>query len=295
MFLIEQFPLILQHIHTAAALIGIIGNVLTFMVFRRKRLRNSSYSIYFRAMAVLDSIVFLHMLRYWLASILQFDLNLVSVFLCKTNEYQLYVSGLSSLWIITVILVDRFVNIIYHNYSMLFKHKWFQLTLVGLVLIYACLIHSSIPISYRLEETRLNESRRCVLPFALFKLNASIALANIALNSLINTILYVKLIVFVKHSRSRITSRTNVMLAKDLKFAISTVVMTVLNFMCKMPFGLGIVISIKLNLTPEQLMNVVYVVFTIAVFCDASRFFVNLGFNSIFKEEFIKMCRRTKS
>jgi hypothetical protein len=57
--------LILQSIQASIGVIGIVCNMLTFMIFLRRPLRTHSYAIYFWIMSWADSFELLHMLRHW--------------------------------------------------------------------------------------------------------------------------------------------------------------------------------------------------------------------------------------
>lgn len=272
------------------AAFGIVGNILTYCVFGRKRLKNSSYSFYFRIIAILDSITLLSACRYWARFFLNLNLDLISPLLCKLNDYQPFVTGLSSTWLLTVILVDRIATIIYHNRCQIFKRRWFQTALTVIVITSGLIMHSTMPLNYELNHVSVGNSsqiiKKCFLPYRYLQMNTLIAFANTFSNSIINMILYIKLIVFIFRSRKKITTRTNQRLARDLKFSISSIALTVINFLSKLPFGISILLASRLNLNEEEFQAVFAVATTIVSVSHSVTFVVNYLLNSIFHEEF---------
>jgi hypothetical protein len=47
-------------------LLGVVGNILAFLVFSRKKFENSSFSVYFRFLAVSDTVAVLYSLNNFL-------------------------------------------------------------------------------------------------------------------------------------------------------------------------------------------------------------------------------------
>lgn len=146
----QKVNFIVQNIQTFSAILGIIGSILNICVFLRPRLRRASYSIYFIAMSCADIVMMAHTFRHWSRFILGFDMDAINQFFCSFNEYQPFVAGYTSLWLLTVIAFDRMINIVYHNRLIIFKKRWFQLALTATVLIYCLLVHIKLPLNFRL-------------------------------------------------------------------------------------------------------------------------------------------------
>lgn len=147
----EKVNYIVQNIQTLAAILGIIGSALNILVFwRSSRLRRVSYSTYFIAMSFADIIMMAHTFRHWSRIVLGFDLDLLGPFFCSFNEYQPIVAGYTSIWLLTVIALDRMVSIVYPNKHAVFKKRWFQFALISLVVVYCSLIHIKLPLNFRL-------------------------------------------------------------------------------------------------------------------------------------------------
>lgn len=287
----KKIVAIFLNTQTLLAIVGLIGNCLTFCVFNRKRLKNTSYSYYYRVISILDSLVLLSSFRHWARYFYSFSLEKWSIFFCKFNDYQPFVAGFSSQWLMTVILIDRIFTIVYANRWSIIKRKWFQTTLIVNVIICGLVIYSSMPLNYRFDVNSNQLGKKCYLTSGTMKLNTLIAFANTFLNSGINMLLNIKLILFIYETRKKVLTRTNKRLIKDLKFCISSIGLTVINFLAKLPFGVSISLASSLHLNKFEFECVVIMATTIVTVSHAAPFFANFLLNSIFYEEFMQMIR----
>ncbi len=101
-----------RYISPFIILIGIVGNVLSFLVMSRKKLHGSVTSLYLRVLAVVDSMVLTTgLVRQWIR-VLAVDIRDTSAFICKTDIFVLYWSLGSSAWILSLIAMERCVGVI---------------------------------------------------------------------------------------------------------------------------------------------------------------------------------------
>lgn len=94
------------------SIFGIVGNVLLIIVFSRDKLKKTSFSIYFQALAIIDILNLYPLILYY--AILMFNIRLTSsIFGCKFfNSVPFLTQGASS-WLLTQISLDRAINIIF--------------------------------------------------------------------------------------------------------------------------------------------------------------------------------------
>ena len=94
--------------------IGLIGNGLSFAVMTRKSLRGQVTSFYIALLAVLDTItLFLGIFPQWILVAFEVDISTFSRSVCKIWSFSsIWVSDSVS-WIVSLIAIDRFVNIIF--------------------------------------------------------------------------------------------------------------------------------------------------------------------------------------
>ncbi len=107
-----------RYISPFIILIGIVGNVLSFLVMSSKKLHGSITSLYLRVLAVVDCLVLTTgLLRQWIR-VLAVDIRDTSAFVCKTDVFLLYWSLGSSAWILSLIAIERCFGVIYpHHYT----------------------------------------------------------------------------------------------------------------------------------------------------------------------------------
>ena len=93
-------------------LIGLSGNVMSVVVFSRKRLHNTTTSVYLRFLAVLDSLVLLTaLLREMVLYYTYIDVRKLSDFSCRFHIYISSTARLLAIWLPCVIAIDRLILI----------------------------------------------------------------------------------------------------------------------------------------------------------------------------------------
>lgn len=297
--LYQKIIYVFVNIQAIIGVIGIVGNILAFCVFYRKPLRKLTYSFYWRVIAFTDSLKLTHTFRHWANFVYGFNIDLQSSFFCRINEYQPYVFGTISEWLLILISLDRLIVIAYPNQIHILQKRWFQKLLVLIVVIYSLLIHIDLPLNYRLVETvnSTNTSEitfSCRLPIGIQQRFSYIIFINIILaNVLINNVLNLKLILFIKSSRLK--TNQNVILRRstirDRKFAISSIVLNIASILVKIPFVVGRLASKYYHVNEEINQMIFMVTITILIIDNCDLFFVNMFVNSIFYQEFRKMIK----
>lgn len=294
----QRAKVVIMNLQVVIAFFGIIGSILTICVFRQKRLKNSSYSAYFRTIAVFDCIVVVHSFRHWARVILGYNIDLVSPILCKLNEYQPYVAANSQLWLLTVILADRLVTVVYHNQMTFFKKRWFQRLLVSTVLVYCSLVHLILPLNFELKLKKvvlssysLNYVMVCELPLKISQINSFLFFTNTVATMTVNCLLYIKLISFISKSRKKIAYRNSLVMVRDFKFAVSSIAYTMITLTCKIPIGIGLYLYNYFHGSRDHFELIFMICVTFAIISNGATFYVNFFFNSIFYEEFCKLFR----
>lgn len=290
----------MQNVQTLIGLAGMIGCILSIFVFNSKRLRNASYSFYFRIMAISDFLMLIHTFRHWLRVVLNYDLSVTSPLMCRLSEYQPHVAGNFSHLIQTVILLDRLFDIVYHHRFAIFKRKWFQITIVIIILVYCIIANLSIFLdSSILEITELDSKRVqiiCFLPIEAFKKNLPRISIEFLFLFFVNFFAQVKIIKYIFEIRRRIKNRTHdrEVFIRDFKFATSSIILTLFTFSTKLAFGFGSFSTSFSPLTPDQLVLVFTTSITCVILPGAATFYINIIFNSIFYEEFFGLFKRKK-
>ena len=283
--------LILQTIQASIGVIGIIGNMLTFMIFLRRPLRTHSYAIYFWIMSWADSFELLHMLRHWVRTAFNIDVDLISPWFCRINEYQPYLVGSMCIWLRVLILFDRLIRVVYPAYFRIVRRKWFQFSALFIIFTFSALVHIIMPFNYRIQTIGNSTNLICVLPPDIQGLNFLICLANQGINGILTGIFNYKLISFIYFSRKRLRNKlvykSRQLFIKDRTFALSSIGMSLTSFVLQAAFSTSALVSFSLNLNQDLMQLVVIAGLTVTIFSYSSVFFISILTNSIFYKAFL--------
>ena len=288
--------LILQSIQASIGLIGIIFNMLTFIIFLRRPLRTHSYAFYFWIMSWTDSIILLQMFRHLARTAFNIDIDLINLFPCKFNEYIPYLFGSICFWIRILILFDRLIRVVYPVYFRIVRRKRFQIIALFLIFTYSALIHSILPLNYRLEnETAIENSTNliCYLSPEIQGLNFFICLANLAIITVLTVFFNFKLTSFINMSRKRLRNKvvfkSSQLSRKDRTFALSSIGISLTSFFLQIAFSITAFIAFLLNLNRDLMQLVIVASLTVTICNNASVFFINIFTNSIFYNSFLRL------
>ena len=293
----ETIVMILHNVFVTIGFLGIVSNILAFIIFMRKTLRNTSYAFYSRMLALSDIVLLLHSFRYWFRVALDLNIDLLGPLFCRLNEFQPFMFGSVSSWLRTLILFDRLVRMIYRHHLRIMRRKWFQFTLVSIILVSSALLHLILPLNYRLEAIVRDNSTTyfiCYIPPDIIGINFMIVIINISICSLLTFLFDFKLISFMLLPRYLLRSHQlyynhRLSAIKDRKFAISSIIISLVSFVCLFTFGISTLIALMLNLDPDQVYLVYVTSVVVSLFNASSMFFINMFMNSIFQNEFLRL------
>jgi hypothetical protein len=118
-------------------LLGLIGNILSFIIFSKKKFKNTIFDVYFRSLNILYSI----MLQYVVIDLLKyrFDINLElkSKISCKFLNYIYFTFAPIGSWTLVVISIDRMLNVVYpFKFKTLKESKLFQFGIIVFLIIF---------------------------------------------------------------------------------------------------------------------------------------------------------------
>lgn len=286
----ESQIFVIQTLHWILCLVGIFGNSLVICVFSRPTFKNNSFSFYSRVLCLSDTALLLHLIIHISIDFIDKNYELFSPKFCLTRYFVGYVFGTNSLWLLTIVSIDRLIVIGYPNSQLsIIQKRWFQFTLVFLVFCYSVFVNINVPLNYQFEVIRQENVSKlvCFLAIEAQIQQTFINLVNFLLVSiLINNILSVKLIVIVRNSRKKLQKSFK---SRDMKFSISSVGLNFASFFIRMSLVIGVVISKHLNLDSYQQDVSFKICLAIATFDHSLNFFINFFLNSIFYKEFLIM------
>lgn len=280
---------IFQYLQIIVATIGIFGNVLTFLVYLRKRLRVYSFSLYIKTMTITDTIILLHSFRHWWAFIGQANLDLVAPFFCSFDEYQSYSATMISLSLLTLISLDRLITVAFPNRFKILKNLYFKIAMILSAVVYSLLLFIDMPLNYTVRDIgpRNSTIKLCLMDTEHNQRVSWINLANLLfINVFLNNVLNVFMVLALFKSRKKITRANDHTYKRDRRFAINSIGLNMVSTFCKLLFSVFLLVDnlIELDIIQIQLLFSV-TLFFINIDSSAS-FFINMIVNSVFYEEF---------
>lgn len=132
---------------------GLIGNIISFIVYSTKSFKKLSVNLFFRFLAITDSINLLIYSSYIFGSIFQKDFQIVSNSTCKIYFYVSFTFPSMSIFTLILLSIDRAICVLYPNRGFLRKKKIQILSIVVLTL-YNMLFYVSVGLSYKLTEIK---------------------------------------------------------------------------------------------------------------------------------------------
>lgn len=283
-----------MYVQLFIGVIGVIGNLILIDVFLRPSLRRLSYSFYAIVKACVDIIFLLNVFRFWLIAIFNINIVNLNIFFCKLTDYLLAVTCSTTEMLSLLISIDQVATVIYTNRFPALKKRSVQVSLVFLALVYSFLVIIIEPINSQIVEITYKNKTwlLCQMTDEVDEITSwLVAGAIIGLPTLINTVLNVRLLVFIILSRNKVNRATRNTSRRDRKFTIVSIVSNSIGVVCKTASGILIVMSIKHNWNSYTIALVTLIEISIFFLESSLPFFINIFINSIFYDEFMKLIR----
>ena len=125
-------------------IIGVVGNIFTIVVLRRKNLRRSSFSLPLTLLAVADGMTLISGLPRWWIYYYTYgntDLRSLSVVLCKLLAFSQCMFPQTSAWILSIFTIQRFVGVYFpHKYRQTCNRR-LTATLMFIVIVFFFIIN----------------------------------------------------------------------------------------------------------------------------------------------------------
>ena len=296
----EKVTYVFLYICILMAILGISGNVCSFVILMRKKFKGHSFAFYLRINNITDTFVMLTSFRHFSAFVLQADLTVVADLICRLGEYSVHVASLISTCNLLLITIDLFVNTVHPQRFPIFKKRYFQIILVTLVTVYSVCFYVPLSAYFSLKtwngtDKLTNETfldKACLLTSGYSLLVDWSDLVNmIIISFILNNIFTILFIVSVHKSRMKfVTSGKMTAIAlKDRKFAVNSIALNISRFFCKIKVSIVFITSAYLTLEPQ----ITYMLFVIGISIytleNSNTFFINCLFNSLFYQEFKKV------
>ena len=294
----KQINFALGYVQLFIGLIGLIGNVLVIVLFSRRSLSKYSYSFYCRAMAISDSGIMTFTFLDWASFNLGANLETTGPLPCKIVEFfHEYFVGVS-IFLLTIIAIDRMLAIVYPKRFIVLKKRWVQYLVVVTLAFFVLLTCIIVPLNTDLIEFRRKNSteliRFCLIQPRIANIQMWVIISiYIGLNIIINNFLNIKTVRFIMGSRRRVATngRNSSLSSRDRKFAVCSVSLNLAAMILKMSLFITLIIANYSNISFNVLGLLIKITGLINYIDNGSSFFINLFFNSLFYHEFLKLFR----
>lgn len=101
---------LLVYIPPVLIILGTFGNVVSFIVLRRRAMSKVSSYLYLASLAIADSLVlYIGLLRLWLDELTGVNFQDNSEWLCKLTMFLGYLASDLSVWLIIAVTVERYI------------------------------------------------------------------------------------------------------------------------------------------------------------------------------------------
>ena len=128
-------------------LVGIVGNILAFMVFSRPGMRESVNSIFFRALAVCDFIELLKISEY-VFFLFNLETTAVNTPVCCITTFLIKGASACSAWCLVLISAERFIGVIFPHMAKVWITKGRARIALAVTLISVLALHAPILAMY---------------------------------------------------------------------------------------------------------------------------------------------------
>ena len=266
---------------------GIIGNVLTFVVFSRKTFRKNSISTYSRAIAIFSSFTILQLISFILRQAYNINFSSLNDVLCKIWTY-LMPQTYSSIpaWILVALSLDKYLSMKISSKTILEK-KWFQrLVVTGIVLFDLC-TYMWVPILIERIESppgvfscSLSASTNVFSAFMILFSMESCLIPFIVM--IVLSILTIRLLVKSRKNVERIGRVDKERKSRDFRYAVSSITFNILFIVLKIPITVYYLLNVYNSVSNIYFNQFSFLFF---YFSASDNFFVHMISNSLFRRE----------
>ena len=273
--------------------IGLIGNIISIIIFSRKTFRNNSISTYCIALAIsecLSIIQLINIIYYFPNNDFLFNLNDTS---CKIVHIGIILLSGIPPFIMAAFSVDKLLSMRTNSIAIL-KKKWFQWSVVAAIVLFNIGFYMYYPILVKRTEIFpgyflcngytigfytihqiLVIFEICIIPFAIL---------------MITSILTIRQLFKSSNSIERNGKMSKERKSRDRKYAITSVTFNIMFIVLKLPSAFFYILMVLYNYFDAYYFNIANLLFFII---SSSSFFVHLVTNSLFRKEFLVLFRLT--
>ena len=267
--------------------LGLIGNILTYIIFGRKRLKNISVSIFFRYMSVTNSLCLIQYMQHYLKYNDIINLRTLSFLSCKISYFCILFLGPTSAWVLCYVSIERFITIQYPRKSLIIKKKFFQRSIIFTILVISFVVYS--PYLFFLETITPNDGKNKTFCKCVNQIYDILTFIDFAYSTLIPFLIMFIFSLLIIYSFIKSKNRIAVLFAsvdrkrvsRDRKFCITILILNFIFLILNCPDALMNYIDYDEDDILPILSNALFYTYF------AIDFLIYIFVNSIFRNEFL--------
>lgn len=275
----------------AVITIGLMGNILTFIIFSRPSFKNNSISTYCRALAVFDCFVIYELISDIGFVFFDYFVDDKSNVMCKITIYAALAFSSISSWTVIAFSIDKVLSM--KNKATFIKKRPFQYAVISGIVLFDLLLYIEVPIFISID-TKSNGTTaifRCDIGNISF--GSIITLVNLIEGSLIPFIIMIGSSIIsirlIRNSARNIRNHVNESsilnrTTRDFKYAITSVSFNIMFVLLKSPI---IIVYVLKSYIPSVSTDTIFVSLLFYFINYSSGIFVHLVSNSIFRRDIL--------
>ena len=274
--------------------IGFFGNVISFVIFSRKRFQKNSISTYCQALALIDCLTIVEILDTFYQLIYKVDFINTSDESCRAMSYIPTIYNSIPVWILVAFSLDKLLNMRRKAINLIHK-KWFQWSLIAGIVLFHSILYMGLPIFIRRTEISPGVYFCDPTTFQLFDVHMIVVIIETCLIPFIIMIVSSIMTIRLLYKSRRLVERAGKLTAsrrsRDTRYAISSVVFNFVFIPLKLPIVIYYILSsfdVDTSVYYFQISLLLYFL------TSSSNFFVHLVTNSLFRQELCEIFRYSK-
>jgi hypothetical protein len=277
---------IIEYLFIITILIGILFNIPAFIVFSRKKFKNTIFSTYFRYLCISDTITLLFKFEY-IFYLKVFDWRSSSIYLCKIINYFVYLIPSFSIWILVVISLDRYLSIVYPTRFLFRKLKKNQILISLAIIIFHAIFWLSVPLLANITVKNNSSIDKSICNYGPFEVDIMDIMDSSILPLLLmfcSTLLTLRTL-YMSRFKSQNNQQQSTIKPRDIKFTISSISLNVLFFLFNIPLTTFLVVKnfIFIEIHLKSLLGLIFASFFYVNYCNV--FFISYFLNLMFRKE----------
>lgn len=282
-------------VQTALIGIGIIGNVITILVFLRKTFRSNSISTYCIALAIIELLSIIQFISN--ITFLAYNANLadLSDSLCKLVYFSGVLLSSNKPWITVAFSVDKLLSMRTRSILIL-KKKWFQWSTIAAIFLFNAALFLYYPILIKRSEKSPGNFMCDLTTMGFFKIHSILVLIETCFIPLIimaiTSIFTIRLLIKSRNAVVGNGQGSKERKSRDRKYAVSSVTFNIMFIVLKLPISTFYFLNAFFNYYDLYFIKIGTTLF----FLNSSlSVCLHLVTNSLFRREFLTLFRFVNS